>query len=1046
MKLSEVSVKRPVLAAMMIGALVVFGLFAYPKLAVDIYPSVDFPVVTATVVYPGADPGTMESKVAEPIEEALQGISGIKRLTSRNLESVTSVIVEFELEVDGNLALQDVRDKISAIEGDLPSGIDPPVIQKFDTGAAPVMSVALSSTMDIRKLTQIADKVVKQELQQVQGVGSINMIGGREREIHILVDAGRLASYGMTVDDVRQAIQIQNLDMPAGRVHRGDKELSLTVRGEVDTVEGIADILISGLGGAPVRIRDVAKVVDTMEEARSASFLNGESALALVVMKQSGANTVEIANDLRKLVEKMRPKLLEEGIAVAIPTDNSDYIQRAIDDVQVDLVIGSILTVFIIWVFLHDPRATFISAMAIPTSVIGTFAFMQMMDFSLDNISMLALSLSIGILVDDAIVVLENIHRHLELGKGRRRAALDATKEIGFAVIATTASIVAVFIPVAYMDGIIGRFFFEFGLTVSACVIISTVVSLSLTPMLASRMLKISHEGQKKNRVAAAFDRVFERIENGYEVVIRWALGHPKTTLMGAFLTLVASIFVVAQVPGEFIPPEDRAEFAITVETPTGTALERTSDVALAVATDVRENLPGVLDTFTTIGGGTDAQPNRARINVSMVGGNDRAFHQSQAMSWVRQRVAGIEDAKIAVEMIDPLSGGGGGFRTQQIQFTMRGGDLELLVEKASELKAALDEIPGFVDLDITYRGGKPELIVEVDRDKAAQLGVPVAVAASSLRALMAGDSIADFKSEGEVYDVVLQLDEEDRDRIDRLENVRVRSTSGELVALSDVLRFDHGEGPSEIERQNRMRQVTLLGDVDTLPLAEATQIIEAKAKEILPSSIRTGWVGNAEMMAESFIAMLAALGLAIILVYMILAAQFDSLMQPLIIMVSLPLSVIGAFGAIYLTGMTLNIFTFIGVIMLMGLVTKAAILLLDFTNAARADGMELTKALVEAGRVRLRPIVMTTAATVFGMLPIAMALSEGGAVRAPMAVCVIGGMITSTLLTLVVIPVVYLLADRFVTHRSMQWILSMLGGGQGNDEPESDTTTTTEG
>lgn len=1037
MKLVDVSVKRPVFAAMLIMAMVVFGLFAYPRLGVDLYPAVDFPVVTATVIYPGADPTTMESKVAEPIEEAIQGIAGIKRMTSRNLEGVTSIVVEFELEVKSDQALQDVRDKVAAIERDLPPGIDPPVIQRFDTGSMPVATVALASNVSPAELTRIADKIVKQELQQIPGVGGIEIIGGREREIRIEVDPALLVGYGLAVDDVANALSSQSMDLPAGHVTQGSQEFTVTTRGEVHSVEEISAIVINGLGGAAVRIGDVATVVDDMEEARSASFLNGQSGMALVVRKKSGANTVAIADRLHEVMAELEPRLSDLEVTYSVPNDNSSFIRKAIEDVQMDLLIGAGLTVLIIFVFLHDWRATFISALAIPTSVIGTFAVMDWLGFTLNNVTMLAMSLSIGILVDDAIVVIENIYRHNEMGKPRLQAAREATNEIGFAVIATTLSIVAVFMPVAYMSGLIGRFFYEFGIVVSVAVLISMLVSFTLTPMLSARMIKQHHEteGEQKNALARAFDRGFEAFENGYAWVVSKALRFPWLTILAALATLVASIFVVSQVPGEFIPAEDRSEFAVTVEMPNGTSLEATSETAGAIAADIRDNLPGVRDTFMTIGSGS-SPVNRARINVALVKPHDRAWAQIVGMAWVRERVADLakDNVQVKVEQIDPF--GGDGFRQQAIQFSVRGNDMDQLVAAAEALADHIREIEGFVDVDTTYTGGKPELSITIDRERAADLGVPVAQIAASLRSLMAADPIGTLKDGGDVYDIVIQLPEDRRNTLRNLDGITLRSQTGQLVDLGNVVRIVETTGPSEIERQARQRQVIVLADLDGLPLAEAKKIIETKAKEVVPVELDTGWMGNAEMMEESFTAMIGVLALAAILVYMILAAQFDSLSQPLVIMISLPLSVIGAFGGIWVAGMTLNIFSFIGIIMLMGLVTKAAILLVDFTNAEREQGAKLEDALITAGRVRLRPIFMTALATIFGMLPIALALSEGGETRAPMAVCVIGGMITSTLLTLIVIPSVYLISERLIARLSGIW--PVFGGARdAADEPE---------
>ena len=1036
MKLAEISIRRSVFATMLIAALMVFGLFALPRIGVELFPNVEFPVITTTVIYPGADPETMESKVADPIEEALQSLSGVKRMTSRNYEGVTSVILEFELEVDGNLALQDVRDKVTAIERELPRGIDPPVIQKFNTGAAPVLSVALSGDMPIRDLTKIAKDQVKQRMQQVPGVGTVDLIGAREREVKVLVDPARMTGFGLTVDDVAAAIQAGNLELPAGYVKTGGSELTIKTRGEVKSASEIADIVISGVGGAAVRIKDVAEVLDDVEEARSASFLNGKPALALVVRKQSGANVVALAEDVRKEIEELRPELAKRGVTIDVPTDNSVFAEHAIDDVKFDLVLGAALTVLIILVFLHDIRATFIAALAIPTSVVATFAFMEYMGFSFNNISMLALSLSIGILVDDAIVVIENIYRHLEMGKPRMRAALDATSEIGLPVIATTLSIVAVFVPVAFMEGIIGRFFFQFGLTVSAAVLISMLVSFTLTPMLSSRIMRMQH-AHTQGLFARLFNRMFGAVENGFAAVLRWALRFPWTTVLLALSTLVGSVVLVSRVPGEFIPEQDQSQFAVNVELPTGTGLDATIATAEAVAGDLRANLGGVRDVFTTVGGGAQGQVNRAKVEVMLQPRKTRPFSQKQAMSWARERFAGVEGVLITVEEIN-LFGGDGGFRTQPVQFSIRGADLDEVTSAAQALRAELEKTGNFVDLDITYRGGKPEVGIVVDRNKAADLGVPVASIARTVRSLMAGDTISDLKEGSDIYDVILQMPDLQRSQVEALSNLKVRATTGQLVDLASVVTVNRSEGPSEIERQNRLRQIVVLADIQGITLGEAQLVVNEAAARVVPAHLTTSYLGDAEVMEESFKAMLLALGLAIVLVYMILAAQFDSLIQPITIMISLPLSVVGAFGGIYLAGMTLNIFSFIGLIMLMGLVTKTAILLVDFANAERAQGAEIRDALVKAGKIRLRPIIMTAAATVFGMIPVALALGEGGEARAPMAVIVIGGMITSTVLTLVVVPVAYLLFDRLVTGRSMRWISHKFFGVDPDAPPES--------
>jgi hydrophobic/amphiphilic exporter-1 (mainly G- bacteria), HAE1 family len=1027
-KLADISIRRPVFALVLIALLVVLGTFSYGRVGVDLFPNIDFPVITVTVIYPGADPASMESKVADPIEEAVNSMAGINALRSTNLEGVTQVIMEFELEVNVDQAAQDARDRVAAILRNLPEGIEPPVVQKFDVGAAPIMSIALSGNLPARELTTISEDMVKEQLQRLQGVGSVDMVGGREREIHVLVDPAKLAGMGFTVEDLANALRMQNLELPAGRILEGQRELTVKTKGEVRSTEEIADIIMPGPGGTIIRVRDVATVEDGAEEARSWSSMNGVSAVALVIRKQSGGNSVEIASAVRTELENLRPRVEAMGAKISMPTDTSTYIEHSINDVKFDLVFGGVLAVVIILFFLHDFRATIISAVAIPTSVIATFAFIDYMGFTFNNMTMLALSLSIGILIDDAIVVVENIYRHLALGKDPMRAASEGTGEIGLAVLATTASIVAVFVPVAFMKGIIGRFFYQFGLTVGFAVAVSALVSFTLTPMLAARLLRQDHG--KINPVFRPVKWFLDRIDDAYRGVLRWALQHRFITLTAAFLSLFGACALVTQVTTEFIPEEDRAEFQVNVETPTGTSLELTTAFAEALAKDLRDNGPGIEESFLTIGGGAQGQVNQATIHVLMSGAKTRPFHQKDVMSWVRTRYADVKDAVIAAVPISAV-GGGGGFRSQAIQYNIRGRDLDELKAAADALVAELDKVEGFVDLDTTFRGGKPELAIEIDRERAAALGVPVASIATTIRALIAGDKVTELKDGLDIYDVTMQLSDEKKTGFAALANLKVRSITRDLVDLASVVTVTHTEGPSQIERQARQRQVTVLANLEGLSLGEATPIVTEAAGRVVPPHLTSEFVGMAEVMQESFGYMLSALLLAVIFVFMLLAAQFNHLLHPITIMVSLPLSVVGAFGGLYVTGMTLNIFSMIGVIMLMGLVVKNAILLVDYTNTLRERGMSVVDALLEAGPVRLRPILMTTAAMIFGMLPVAMALSEGGETRAPMAVTVIGGLVTSTVLTLVVVPVVYTLFDQLGA-----WILRILGSkGRGDNQ-----------
>jgi HAE1 family hydrophobic/amphiphilic exporter-1 len=918
------------------------------------------------------------------------------------------VIVEFELERDADTAIQDVRDKVSAVLRDLPSDLEPPLIEKFDIGAAPIMALALAGPQDIRTLSRFADKVVKARIQTINGVGGVDLVGDREREFHVWLNPAKLESYGLTAGDVMQALQAQNVEIPGGRLDVGDRELMLTTEGQVHSAEELGKIIVTAMGGAPVRVSDIARIEDSEEEERSYSELSGTPSVSLLVRKQAGTNTVEVAEQVHMALERIRAQL-PEGMTLSVPIDNSTFIEHSIADVQFDLMFGALLAVVIILFFLHDWRATVISAIALPASVIATFGFMSIFGFTFNNMTMLALSLSIGILIDDAIVIIENIHRHLEMGKPPMKAAADATGEIGLAVMATTASIVAVFVPVAIMKGIIGRFFLQFGITVAVAVLVSLLVAFTITPAYAARLLKRQHGA--KNIFARAIEWFLGGLDRVFERLLGAALRHRVVTLVVATLAFAASLSLLAVVPAEFLPPEDRGQFKVSAELPVGTDLDTTKRVVSDVAARIRQ-VPGVDSTFTTVGGGVQEEVNRAEIQVNLVGRKERSFSQTQAMEYIRSLFADRTDATFAVEQLGMQGGSSGGMRQAQVQFSIRGQDYGQIQESANELVAALEKSGGYVDLDTTFRGGKPEVNVTIDRDRAAQLGVPVASIALTLRTFFAGEKATELATAGDRFDVRVRLPDELRGDPDAIPGLTVRTPSGQLVKLANMVEVKRGEGPGKIERQDRQRQVTILANLEGKTLGQAVEEVNAVAGRVVPEELDTGWVGMGEVMKESFQNLIGALILAIILVYLILAAQFESFVHPFTIMLSLPLSVTGALGGLALMGMTLNIFSMIGFIMLMGLVTKNAILLVDYTNTLRGEGKERREALLRAGVVRLRPILMTTAAMVFGMLPVALALGEGGEQRAPMAVAVIGGLITSTMLTLVVVPVVYDLLD----------------------------------
>ena len=870
------------------------------------------------------------------------------------------------------------------------------------------MSLVVSGDMDTRELTRMSEDKIKQRLQTLPGVGNIDVVGGQEREFHILIDPVALQRYGMAVEDIARTIGAQNIEIPGGRVEQGDLEYTIKTDGEVHSADELSDLVVTNIAGRDIRVSDVAEVRDTEEEKRSHASLNGNSAVSLTIQKQSGANTVAVAKEVAEELDVLREDL-GESVTIAVPVDNSTFIQHSINDVHFDLVFGAFLAVLIIMLFLRDWRATFISALALPTSVIATIAFINVMGFTFNLMTMLALTLSIGILIDDAIVVIENIHRHLEMGKSPMQAALDGTSEIGLAVLAITASIVAVFVPVATMQGIIGRFFFQFGMTVAFSVSVSLFVAFTLTPMLSARMLRESHG---ENVVGQAIESALGKLDAAYRWLIQRALRHQIVVLLVAVGSFVGALGLAGIIPTEFVPAEDRGEFRVYVDMPTGTRLEETMDVVDDVAADIRE-VPGVELTFGTIGGGAQGDVSQGSIHVEMVSSDERSFSQDDAMQYVRTILADYKGPDLAVEPVGNV-GGGGAQRQGDVQYLLLGDDFDKLDDTANEIIAELEERSGYVDVDKSSSAGKPEVRVQVNRERAADLHVPIATVGAAIRMLYAGEKVSEVATDGERYDARVRMMENFRDDPSKILDLSVRATTGQLVPLSNIVTVDTGTGPSKIERYNRQRQVTVLANLENKALGTATQEIETLAEDIAPPGVEPQISGQAGDLEETVGYMLEALLLAVILIFLILAAQFESFLHPLTIMLSLPLSLIGALGALALSGMTLNIFTMIGFIMLMGLVTKNAVLLVDYTNVLREEhGMERFEALVEAGTVRLRPILMTTAAMIGGMMPVALALSAGGEQRAPMAVAVIGGLITSTLLTLVVVPVAYQLLDR---------------------------------
>jgi HAE1 family hydrophobic/amphiphilic exporter-1 len=1007
MRLPEIAIKRPVFMTMIGVALIVFGIIAFPRLALDLFPKVDFPVVNITTKLVGASPEIMELDVTDVIEESVNTISGVKTITSRSMEEFSIVTVEFFLERNLEQAAQDVRDKVAAVRNQLPRDSEAPLIEKMSPSDQPIIWIAVWGERSVKDLTHYADKVLKRDIEKVPGVGSVSVSGGRERMVRIWLEREKMASFAVTAEDVKRALGSEHKELPGGRIESSRAEFLVKTKGEFETPEAFNDLVITYRHGRLIKLRDIGKAEDGLEDERSITRFNGKTAVGLSVKRQSGENTVAVAERIKDAVAKVTPP---EGMRLDVTFDQSIYIRRSIEDVQVALVLGAILAVLIIFVFLRSVRSTLISAVALPTSVIATFAFIQAFGFTLNMMTMLALSLSIGILIDDAIVVLENIYRRMEEGEDPVTASREGASEIGLAVMATTFSIVAVFVPVAFMKGIVGKFFFEFGITVAVAVLISLFVSLTLVPMLSSRFLFYRKEHGK---LYMSLEKVFETMYSVYKPILAMALKHRLAVILIASASVVVGLALFMVIGKEFLPAEDQGRYMVRLKTPIEYSLSRADEAMTEVDVQLRKR-PEVLSTFYVTGSDFAPDINKSRIFINLKERHDRDVDQTDSMQLVRQDIKDYQNITSSVEQIAMV---GGGMRAVPIQVMIQGRDLEEVQKRTVAVSAEYAKVPGIVDVDMDIEPGKPEVRIQIDREKAANLGVSVASIGSTINTMIGGEMIGKFKDlqERQRYDIKARLVEADRDKRGDISNIRVRSATGEIIGLGQVVKTSVGEGPSVITRLNRQPAAALFANIEKdKPMGEAINDVNQIIEKNITSEQSFLHLGMGDAMIESFKNIAFAMVIAIIMVYLILASQFESFIHPFTIMFSLPVSLIGAMGLLMITGERVNIFSLIGVIMLMGLVTKNAILLVDYTITLRQRGMTRDEALLKAGPVRLRPIIMTTAAMVFGMLPTALKIGEGAETRAPMAIAVIGGLITSTLLTLVVVPVVYSLVDDF--------------------------------
>ena len=1057
---TQVSLKNPVFATMVMLAIVVLGLFSYNRMQVDQFPNIDFPVVVITADYPGASPEIVESEVTKKIEEGVNAIAGISTLTSRSYEGQSVVVMEFQLYVDGRKAAEDVREKIAAIRPSFRDEVKEPRVLRFDPSSRAVWSVAVlpdpsKGKMSAVELTNWADQTLKKRLENVRGAGSVTLVGGTKREINVYLNPQAMEALGVTAEQVVNAVRSENQDLPVGAIRSLAQERVVKIDARVKRPEDFGKIIVARKNAAngsttAVTVDQVARVADGAQEIDSLALYNGQRTLLLSVQKAQDENTIGVVDGLNKAIAEMQP-LLPPGARLELIADGSRPIRVAVENVRRTLIEGALLTVLIVFLFLNSWRSTVITGLTLPISIIGTFLFMNLFGFTINMITLMALSLCVGLLIDDAIVVRENIVRHVQMGKTPYQASLDGTQEIGLAVLATTFSIVAVFLPIGFMGGIIGKFFHEFGITIVAAVLISMFVSFTLDPMLSSIWHDPTIEAHGKHhapvtfydktigRVTGWFDRATGSLSQAYQNILRWSLGHKLVTLALAVVIFATSIFMVPLLGTEFVPKADFSETTLNFYTPVGSSLEATEAKARQVEAIVR-TFPEVKYTLATLNTGNAQGKMYASLYVRLGDRSARTRSVDQLSGALRERLKQVPGITVThVGLLDSVGG------NKQVEFSLQGPDLKELERMSRVVLEKIRPVPGLVDLDSSVKADKPVIEINVRRDAASDLGLSVSTIAASLRTLVAGQTVGNWRApDDQTYDVNVRLAPEARNAPQDLERIPFTSTSmgnnadgsTRIVRLNQVASIKESTGPNQINRRDLTREVAINGNVYNRSAGEVSSDIRTALDAMaFPPGYRYQFGGSTKNMAESFGYAISALVMAVLFIYMILASQFKSFLQPMALMTSLPLTLIGVVLALLMFRSTLSMFSVIGVVMLMGLVTKNAILLVDFAIRMRDAGMPRSDALLEAAKVRLRPILMTTLAMIFGMVPLAFALTEGSEQRAPMGQAVIGGVITSSLLTLVVVPVTYCYLDDLA-----QWFKRKFGakpqGSKHNADP----------
>ncbi|MEJ8554003.1 efflux RND transporter permease subunit [Tepidibacter sp. Z1-5] len=1018
MNISKISVKRPVTTLMFMFIAILIGFVSLGLLPIDLYPKMDIPVAIVTVNYSGVGPEEIETLVTKPLEKSVATVSNLKKVTSFSREGKSIIVVEFEYGTDMDFATLQMREKVDLAKGALPDDASSPMVLKIDPNAQAIINLGVSSDMDLAKLQSLVEDDLQSRFERIEGVASVDISGGDKNEVSIKVDQEKLSGYGLSLNQIKNTLRSENLNLPGGNVNKGDKEILVRTVGEFESIDDIKNILISLKTGQTIKLSDIAQVELGYKDKDTLSRVNGKNSIGISITKQSSANTVKVAEKILNEVDKISAEYSQINIIVG--TDQSEFINKSINNVTSNAIIGGLLSVIILFLFLRNIRSTFIVGIAIPISIIATFALMYFGGLTINLISLGGLALGIGMLVDNSIVVLENIYRHREEGKSRIEAAIIGAKEVTMAVFASTMTTIAVFLPIVFVKGFTAIIFKQLSFTVVFSLLASLIIAITVVPMLSSKILKVGEPKKKEfkviEKILDVFTKSIEKLSSAYGKLLNYVLKHRKTTVFVAILIFVSSIALVGAVGGEFFPAEDEGSLSVKVETPFGTTLKE-SDRIVKKVEEIVDNIPEKDKVFSTVGGSSGfstSASNSSNVNVVLVNQKERKRTTAQIVNEVRKEVESIPGAKITVSEASSMGGGGGSSAAIGIQ--IKGDDLETLKSIGYDFESILKQISGTAEVTSDMEEGNPEARVILNREVASFYGITASDVANTIKSSIDGSKATTFKVDGDEIDVNVSLGDSVKDSIEDVKQIQITSQTGKTVPLGQIAHIEYGNAPTQISRIDQTRTVTVSSQLDGRDLKSVTDDIKKELETYnLPSGYTYTFTGQQQDMAEAFSSLALALLLSIVIVYMVLASQFESLIHPFTVMLSVPFALSGGFIGLFITGRSLSVPALIGVIMLSGIVVNNAIVLVDYINQLRESGMDRKEAIIKAGFTRFRPILMTTLTTVLGLIPLALGIGEGASTQAPMATVVIGGLTLSTVLTLAFIPVVYSIFDDLV-------------------------------